>query len=309
MEPSPGLKTLFRRLKGINTCDSPTSPFSKIVIGVITNSDDRVPDILSSFGLRVGGRRFREAPPSSDMANVQISAVDHPTTDATTSGTTSSLTQANITGREQEPPSDGKASIDDRMRHEEEEDINFTCLSYDVGHEKPDRRIFEAAEGMCRQVLLASSTDAPPLLSPSKFESEFEPEPVGQGLISEECGEEWLRIYVGDEYKADVEGALGAGWNAIWIPEMGHAHLEFNGATGNGYDNGKIVARPEGRYNAENGGKAVGFVDLDQASVEGVKFWDVFRIQREDGKRSKMIKCSSLEVLIGWLVSCSSQAT
>ncbi|KAK6435762.1 hypothetical protein LTR95_008047 [Oleoguttula sp. CCFEE 5521] len=109
----------------------------KVVVGVITNSDDRTPDILKSLGLK---------------------------TDATV------------------PSGPGDF------------DIDFTVMSYDVGHEKPDRRGFEAAEELLRTTMQRSP-------APNEV---FDPD-------------SWHRIYVGDEYEKDVQGALGAGWHAVLI--------------------------------------------------------------------------------------------
>jgi FMN phosphatase YigB (HAD superfamily) len=70
-------------------------------------------------------------------------------------------------------------------------DIDFTVLSYDVGFEKPDNRIFAAAEEM-----LASHLEA-------------EQQQVNS--------DEWSKVYVGDEYEKDVVGATQAGWKAVLI--------------------------------------------------------------------------------------------
>jgi FMN phosphatase YigB (HAD superfamily) len=40
-----------------STTASAQWPWARTIVGIITNSDDRVPDILRSFGLRVGPRR------------------------------------------------------------------------------------------------------------------------------------------------------------------------------------------------------------------------------------------------------------
>jgi FMN phosphatase YigB (HAD superfamily) len=40
-----------------STSDAKVWPWKKTVVGIITNSDDRVPGILESFGLKVGPRR------------------------------------------------------------------------------------------------------------------------------------------------------------------------------------------------------------------------------------------------------------
>lgn len=114
-----------------------------MVVGVITNSDDRVPDVLTSLGLKVGPLRFGSE-----------KAAGH-------------------------SPDEGPF------------DVDFTVMSYDVGHEKPDRRIFEAAEKMFKVSLQRA------------------------GEVFD--GREWRKVYVGDEYGKDVVGAVGAGWNAVLI--------------------------------------------------------------------------------------------
>jgi len=121
-------------------------PWDKTIVGIITNSDNRVPGILSSFGINVGPSRYHDMKPSN--------------------------------------PKDGGY------------DIDFTVLSYDVGAEKPDGRIFAAAEEMLAATLnesLSSSSDtAPPV---SSFE----------------------KIYVGDDLHKDVFGAQDAGWSSVLL--------------------------------------------------------------------------------------------
>jgi phosphoglycolate phosphatase-like HAD superfamily hydrolase len=70
-------------------------------------------------------------------------------------------------------------------------DIDFTILSYDVGHEKPDPRIFFAAEEMLASLLAAD----------------------GQKVDVDE----WRKVYVGDEFAKDVVGATRAGWGAVLV--------------------------------------------------------------------------------------------
>ncbi len=122
-------------LRGVRNLQS--LRYDRVVVGVITNSDDRVPDVLASLGLKVSPLRY---------------------------GTQ----QQNLGG------------------HSGNWDIDFSVMSYDVGHEKPDLRIFDAAEEMSMAV-------------------------HGAGESS------WEKIYVGDEYDKDVVGAISAGWNAILI--------------------------------------------------------------------------------------------
>lgn len=124
--------------------------FDKVVIGVVTNSDDRVPSILSSFGLNVSPARFG----SEDQMDVN---------------------------------------------HEDRYDIDFHCMSYDVGVEKPDTRIFNAAELMLSRIIAARHGKAP----------------------AEADLQSWQKVYVGDEYAKDVVGSTDAGWNPVLLDVAG----------------------------------------------------------------------------------------
>lgn len=110
--------------------------FSTLEVGVVTNSDDRVPSVLSDLGLHVGHRRY---------------------------GTSTNVLDI-----------DGPSHVD----------INVVVMSYDVGFEKPDRRIFDTA----RQLGSKGQT--------------FEPY---------EC------LHVGDHVQQDYLGAKGAGWNSLLL--------------------------------------------------------------------------------------------
>ncbi|KAF9739887.1 hypothetical protein PMIN06_006052 [Paraphaeosphaeria minitans] len=129
----PDAKALFDKLRQARAQPS-TSPWrwEKIVVGVISNSDDRVPSILSSLGLNVQPRRV---------------------------------------GSEIGPIADS-------------EDISFVVHSYDVGVEKPDKRIFNAARDL------------------------------GKALGSmDECH----KLYVGDSIGQDYLGATNAEWQSLLI--------------------------------------------------------------------------------------------
>ncbi|KAK0638594.1 hypothetical protein B0T16DRAFT_311687, partial [Cercophora newfieldiana] len=119
--------------------------FDRVVVGVITNSDDRVPGILSSLGFAVSPLRFGS------------------------------------------PPVDVPASP-------EQYQIDFHCMSYDVGVSKPSEGIFKAAELMAGEVLSASTE-------------------VESPLHDEQAS--WTKIYVGDEFSNDVVGSMRAGWNSV----------------------------------------------------------------------------------------------
>lgn len=127
-------------------------PWNKTIVGIITNSDDRVPGILSSLRLKISSRRY-----GLEALNKKEEM------------------------RRREPS---------KVR---DDDVDFTVLSYDVGFEKPDRRIFAAAEEMLASTLdsTESSSDTPA----SSFE----------------------KLYVGDELIKDVFGAEDAGWSSVLL--------------------------------------------------------------------------------------------
>ena len=120
-------------LRGVRNLQS--LRYDHVVVGVITNSDDRVPDILTSLDLKMNPLRY------GDQRSKVLGSFD----------------------------------------------IDFSIMSYDVGVEKPDGRIFAAAEEMLED----AERDSGP----------------------------WEKIYVGDEYAKDVVGATGAGWKAVMVAE------------------------------------------------------------------------------------------
>jgi len=135
----PEVQLLFQKLRS----RSEARETGGLIVGVVTNSDDRVPDILTSLGLRVSPLRYGDGV---------------------------------------------KAALPDSKN-----DIDFSVMSFDVGHEKPDPRIFHAAESMLAH------------LNPDRTDSTAE-----RGVPVE-------KVYVGDEHSKDVEGAVNAGWNAVLI--------------------------------------------------------------------------------------------
>ncbi|EEU36446.1 uncharacterized protein NECHADRAFT_42619 [Fusarium vanettenii 77-13-4] len=103
--------------------------FDDVVIGVVTNSDDRIPSILSSLG--------------------------------------------------------------------QDYDIDFHCMSYDVGVEKPDKFIFNAAEMMLAEIIAMRNGK-----SPAEARADIE---------------SWQKVHVGDEHAKDVVGAANAGWKSVLL--------------------------------------------------------------------------------------------
>lgn len=85
-----------------------------------------------------------------------------------------------------------------------DEDISFVVLSYDVGYEKPDRQMFDAAKQLLKETLAEDSENT-------------ELQPVDQFEI----------LHIGDELEKDYFGAKNAGWNALMIDRTGYFKDSF----------------------------------------------------------------------------------
>jgi FMN phosphatase YigB (HAD superfamily) len=149
----PDVKPFFQMLRNHSTTDIVELwPWDKTVVGIITNSDARVPGILESFDLKIGPRRV--GTPDQRSAEAAM-----------------------------------------------EDDISFVVLSYDVGVEKPDRRIYDAAVDSLKETLAGS----------------------GGGLKFDD----FEKLYVGDSLEHDFFGAKRAGWNALMLDRSGHYKSVF----------------------------------------------------------------------------------
>lgn len=133
---------MFQKIRALRKSAIKSSiMYSKLEIGIITNSDHRVPSVLAELGLHVGHRRYGTSTHLSDLEDSS------------------------------------------------QVDINFVVMSYDVGIEKPDKRIFDIA----RQ--LGSN---------------------GQVIEPYEC------LHVGDHIQQDFLGAQAAGWNSLLLSRHQH---------------------------------------------------------------------------------------
>ncbi|KAK2595328.1 hypothetical protein QQS21_006928 [Conoideocrella luteorostrata] len=139
-------KNLVSTLRSVRQ-RGPRLAFDRVLIGVVTNSDDRVPSILSSFGLNVSPLHF--------------------------------------------------GAEDGLYVSGEMYDIDFHCMSYHAGVEKPDPRIFQAAEHMLAKVLAADEAHKTNGAAPDT--------------------KSWRKMYLGDEYAKDVVGAQRAGWSPVLL--------------------------------------------------------------------------------------------
>jgi FMN phosphatase YigB (HAD superfamily) len=68
------VRPFFSLLRSAKSQPCPSWPWDKTIVGIISNSDDRVPGILSSFGLKVVARRFSS--PSQMSPSTQINTYE-----------------------------------------------------------------------------------------------------------------------------------------------------------------------------------------------------------------------------------------
>lgn len=153
-----------------------SKPDSPIIIGVVSNSDDRVPGILSSLGLRVGGVRWgmegREV--VGDVAGEENGNVEKE-------------------GEERHDTTSPKAN-NPPQPNDDNDDISFIALSYDINSEKPNRGIFNAARQLGEHCLLNHHHYHSPIT-----------------INNNTC------IHIGDDMEKDYKGAKNAGWDAVLL--------------------------------------------------------------------------------------------
>ncbi|KOS45722.1 hypothetical protein ACN38_g3332 [Penicillium nordicum] len=126
----------FRRMRKLKSAHKWS--FDRIVVGVISNSDDRVPAVLKSLGLTVGDMRADQDKSSIDLPGFE---------------------ERNI--KQDTASEDNKYHADRNLKL----DIDMVITSYEAGQEKPHRLIFDVAR---RQALKLSR---PWLTRKTKFSS------------------------------------------------------------------------------------------------------------------------------------------
>lgn len=117
----------FARMRAVKARAQRLGPFSRVVVGVISNSDDRVPAVLESLGLRVGSVRADEGVLSRRLPGFE-------------------------TRGEVDRPDCGDANS--------VHDIDLVVTSYEAGEEKPSPRIFEVARRQAARVARHDAGDA-----------------------------------------------------------------------------------------------------------------------------------------------------
>ena len=98
-------------------------PFERVVVGVLSNSDDRVPGVLKSLGLRVGDTRADQGVSSMRLAGFEERSSSTPSSQE-----------------------DGQVN-----------DLDLIITSYEAGEEKPNPTIFDVAK---RQAMRLCDCDA-----------------------------------------------------------------------------------------------------------------------------------------------------
>jgi FMN phosphatase YigB (HAD superfamily) len=119
----------FARMRELRA-SSTTGPFDRIVLGVISNSDDRVPEVLKTLGLRVGDTRA-----DVDRSSMELPGFEERSTQK------SQPQDPNTTSQNAQPDAD----------------LDLVITSYEAGEEKPNKLIFDVAK---RQARLLAREDA-----------------------------------------------------------------------------------------------------------------------------------------------------
>jgi FMN phosphatase YigB (HAD superfamily) len=170
-----------------------------ILVGVVTNSDNRVRAILTSLGLHVGP----EWQPSFDtttysgMKNELLADLED---------VKSRRREARREGRKFEgSPASGRAL----NWYKSTDDINYLVTSYAVGHEKPKPEIFAAADMFAVNFPMSRLEQSSPdgFLTKEPFKA-VKVIYKGFGLT---------RIHVGDDFEKDYQGAKDSDRQALHL--------------------------------------------------------------------------------------------
>ncbi|RAH39702.1 putative haloacid dehalogenase-like hydrolase [Aspergillus brunneoviolaceus CBS 621.78] len=115
----------FTRLRHIKRTRTRLGPFDRVVVGVVSNSDDRVPAVLESLGLRVGMCRADQ-----DVSSTRLPGFE-------------------MRGRDE-------SRVNNEAGDERIYDLDMVITSYAAGAEKPSAVIFEVARRQAMKLVGAS---------------------------------------------------------------------------------------------------------------------------------------------------------
>ncbi|TLD03699.1 uncharacterized protein PgNI_11553 [Pyricularia grisea] len=208
-----------------------------LVVGLVSNCDERILGIMESLGLRVGPLRY------GHLSVLRSRGDQEPTGQLHGSGSQRDAVEAleDVASRRRKqtvfpvrrspnlPDSDATASLHTATTQSQAPryDLDFTLMSYDVGHEKPKPEIFVSAQEMGDLVLESSlgKSFQPTWMSPSSDHNNGGVDII-DSMRTNKPWLDWIKIMVGDDPKTDAAGALSqsAGlWNCcILDPEGKH---------------------------------------------------------------------------------------
>lgn len=130
-------------------------PFNQVVLGVISNSDDRVPAVLKALGVRIGKTRADQ-----DRESLALPGFEY--------------------------RGGGSRPGDERRFSDPDPDLDIVITSYEAGEEKPSRVIFDVAR---RQAgLLASACSTGPVSTDAEAEDNWVCVHVGDDYRKDYCG-------------------------------------------------------------------------------------------------------------------------
>lgn len=175
------VEPFFARMRQLRAAK--TGQFDRVFLGVISNSDDRVPSVLKALGLRVGDVRA-----DRDLSSMELSGFEE-------------------RGVRRRHPRESGSSSTDANTHlgsqsdaDADADIDLIITSYEAGEEKPNRLIFDVARRQAG------------LLARERSHTH------GSAPVGADDPDEWVCVHVGDDYEKDYLAALDAGWRSYLLP-------------------------------------------------------------------------------------------
>lgn len=122
------VEPFFMRLREVKKAVEELTPYERVIVGVVSNSDDRVPAVLNALGLRVGGLRADQ-----DRSSIELPGFEE---------------RGKTEIKDSSDEGSGVASVLGAVFGSKEKqglDIDMVITSYEAGEEKPNRLIFDVA--------------------------------------------------------------------------------------------------------------------------------------------------------------------
>jgi FMN phosphatase YigB (HAD superfamily) len=188
----PDVPTFFN----LSNSQTPAGKWEKIIIGVITNSDNRVPSVLESLGLSVGPRRAGtqaqqqiETKEDHDIDFVVLSYdVEAAKPDRKIFDAGVDMLREVLTAEAEKREALAAEIEEEKLKYVEKESERLNEYIRDNDVEK-------AAKHLESLIRMSRTPPLEPRLSVDDFE----------------------KLYVGDEIEKDYLGAERAGWNALYL--------------------------------------------------------------------------------------------